>query len=454
MTERIAVLGLGKLGACMAACFAAKGHRVHGVDIDPAIVEAVSAGRAPFPEPGLATMIERAQGYLRASMSVEAAVRDSDLCFVVVPTPSKASGDFSLDYVLAAVSEIGRALRSKEGYYVVVITSTVLAGATAGTIVPVLEAESGRVVGRDLGVCYSPEFIALGSVVRDFMNPDFFLVGESDERAGIQLERCLKATMERPAPVVRMSIVNAEVTKLAVNTFVTAKISFANMLSSICERLPGGEVDVVTRAVGLDGRIGARYLKGGMPFGGPCFPRDNRALSFLMRELGIEPELPDAVHAFNEHYLDAICGAFSRSAGSKVAVLGLSYKPGTPVLEASPGLALASRLLREGYEVHAFDPFADQLPREMLPAGLSVTSNLGEAIQSCDSVVVSYPDEAFATPDTVRRLASAGVRLILDPWRMVDSATARSLGLDLKALGNGAVAAAEAITAAPGMGEA
>ena len=162
-----------------------------------------------------------------------------------------------------------------------------------------LERHAGRQVGPSLGLCYNPEFIALGSVVRDMLRPDMILIGESDTTAGDILERLYDAACENRPAVQRMNFVNAELTKLAINTFVTTKISYANMLADICERLAGADVDVVTRAVGSDSRIGARYLKGAIGYGGPCFPRDNVAFSALARSLGAQAQLAETTDAIN-----------------------------------------------------------------------------------------------------------------------------------------------------------
>ncbi|MFN3329538.1 MAG: nucleotide sugar dehydrogenase, partial [Pyrinomonadaceae bacterium] len=291
MVERISVIGLGKLGASMAACFAYRGFEVIGVDISPKVVDAVNSGKAPVQETGLDDLISANKERIRATLSHEEAVLNSDISFVIVPTPSDERGAFSLQYAAWAYKEIGKALAKKNGYHNVVLTSTVLPGSTRQVLMPVLEKESGKKAGKDFGVCYSPEFIALGSVIRDFLNPDFTLIGELDERCGEQLEQLYSKVVENGAPSARMSIENAELTKIAVNTFVTTKITFANMLAEICEKIPGGNVDVVTKALGMDSRIGHKYLKGALGYGGPCFPRDNIALSFIAKELGVSAEL-------------------------------------------------------------------------------------------------------------------------------------------------------------------
>ena len=194
---------------------------------------------------------------------------------------------------------MGKALAKKKDYHNIVLTSTVLPGSTRQVLLPILEKESGKKAGRDFGLCYSPEFIALGSIISDFLNPDFTLLGELDEKCGEQVEEIYKQVMINGAPCARMSLENAELTKISVNTFVTTKITFANMLAEICEKLPGGDVDVVTNALGLDERIGRKYLTGALGYGGPCFPRDNVALTYIAKELGVEAGIAETTDRLN-----------------------------------------------------------------------------------------------------------------------------------------------------------
>ena len=295
----ISVIGLGKLGASMAAAIADRGFSVIGVDVFEQAVTFINNGKAPVQETNLQEYIDRNRERLSATMSHQEAILKSDISFVIVPTPSDANGAFSIRFAQEAFKAIGSALKNKDTYHLVVLTSTVLPGSTRYGLLPILEKESDKICGKDFGLCYSPEFIALGSVIKNFLNPDFLLVGEFDERSGSTLESYYLRIMENNPPCKRMSIENAELTKIALNTFVTTKITFANMLADICERIPGGDIDVVTDALGEDTRIGRKYLSGGLGYGGPCFPRDNVALSYFAREIGASTPLGEATDAFN-----------------------------------------------------------------------------------------------------------------------------------------------------------
>lgn len=420
--QTVSVVGLGKLGAPMAAVFAAKGYRVVGVDVHTPFVDAINAGRAPVDETDLQAWIDRSEGRLSATTDYAEAVAQSDMTFVIVPTPSTAEGDFSLEYVLQSMAAIGKALRGKDGYHCVVVTSTVMPGATDAVIRPALEQAAGRRVGAELGLCYSPEFIALGSVIHDMLNPDFILIGESDATAGDTLANVYRTSCDNEAPVARMNFVNAELTKISVNTYVTTKISYANMLADLCDRLPGADVDVVTAAMGNDARIGRKYLKGAVAYGGPCFPRDNRAFGHLARTLGANAALAEATDRLNAHQNARLSGFVAGRIGTaaRVAILGTSYKPGTGVTEESPGIALARTLIEDGQQVTVYDPQA--LPGTRLQLGDSVAyaDSLADAIGGADVVIIAAAWPEFAAIDPAIVARDSAPRLVIDCWRLLD----------------------------------
>jgi UDPglucose 6-dehydrogenase len=419
---RISVIGLGKLGSPMAACFAAKGFTTIGVDVNESLVEAMNDGRAPVFEPALAEMLAEGRACLTASRDTAAAVAETDATFVIVPTPSEDDGGFSLAYVLPAMEAIGRAIRDKPEYHLVVLTSTVMPGSTGGPVREALEQASGKRAGADFGLCYSPEFIALGSVIRDFLNPDFLLVGESDERAGTTLADIYRRVVDNDPPVARLNFVNAELAKIAVNTFVTTKIAFANMLARMCERLPDASVDDVTSALGLDSRIGPRYLRGAISYGGPCFPRDNRALAALARALDAPAHVAEATDAANiedgkrlaQMVIDRL------PAGGTAGVLGLAYKPNTDVVEESPGFHLVRALAELGAGVVAFDPVAAANARRALDgADIRWADSAEECIREADVIAITTAWQEFAGIDPAAFEADGKRRVVIDCWRIL-----------------------------------
>jgi UDPglucose 6-dehydrogenase len=420
-TKSISVVGLGKLGAPLAACIASKGYSVTGVDVNPATIAKVNEGKAPVFEPGLSELMEENSARLEATDSYEYAIKKTQVTFITVPTPSDEGGGFSLQYVKEAIIGIGKALRDKDSYHLVVLTSTVLPGATDTEITPLIESISGKECGEDFGLCYSPEFIALGSVIRDFLNPDFVLIGESDPLSGDLLEKLYEDICDKKPQAARMNFINAELTKLAVNTYVTTKITFANMLARICEQLPGSNVDVVTAALGLDTRIGRKYLKGAVGYGGPCFPRDNVALSCLGRKIGVSAVLAEATDKANRQQIPFLVELIKSkmNENDRIGVLGLSYKPNTDVVEESQGLLLAEALTNEGINVLAYDPAAMENARKILKGSVNFAGSVEECVAGANLLIVMTPwDEFRGLAGNV--LNHGSIRAVIDCWRLLD----------------------------------
>jgi UDPglucose 6-dehydrogenase len=415
---KLSIIGLGKLGSPMAAVMAHKGHTVIGVDLNPAFVSALQQGRAPVNETGLTEMIHGNRERLTATHDFEEAILASEITFIIVPTPSGPDGTFSAKYVLGAAEQIGAALRKKNEWHLVALCSTVMPGTTGGQLLPALEAHSGKTCGVDFGLCYNPEFIALGSVIHDMLNPDMILIGESDARSGNLLEKMYKGMCDSDPRIQRMNFVNAELTKISVNTYVTTKISYANMLAQMCETLPGAEVDVVTSAIGCDSRIGRKYLKGALGYGGPCFPRDNIAFSALARANGVPALLAEATDQINQRQVERLVDlVISRLPKNGTAgVLGLSYKPETEVVEESQGLALAQRLLKRGVRVIAFDPAAMDNARTQLVGGnVAFAASAKDCARQADVLAIMTPWSEF------HELRAADMKrhsVLIDCWRL------------------------------------
>ena len=417
---RISVIGLGKLGAPFAAALAWKGFQTIGLDVDSAKVETLNRGIAPVYEPRLKDLIKSTKGFLKGTQDYEEAINQSEITFILVPTPSEEGGSFSLKYVLQAAQKIGEILRYKRDYHLVVLTSTVMPGSTEGKVRAVLQKYSRKKCGEGFGLCYNPEFVALGSVVHDLLNPDFILIGESDKGAGDKIEQLYRKFCENNPPVTRMNFVNAELTKLAVNSFVTTKISFANMLARFCERLSGADVDVVTAALGLDSRIGKRYLKGAIGYGGPCFPRDNRALAALGHSLNVPTVLPEATNTFNRKTVTWLADLVVNKVPEKVRVgiLGLAYKPNSDVIEESQGMFLARTLIKAGKKVIVYDPVAIQNAKRVLLEKVSYADSTIQCVGQSDVVIVMTPWEEFRHLKLSSFARPRMPRILIDCWRL------------------------------------
>lgn len=418
----VSVIGLGKLGLPIAACFAERYYTVIGVDSDPVAVDRANRNTPRYYEPGLQELLDKNSARFRATSDFNEAVSETDVSFIVVSTPSTPRGDFSLEYVTGAVRGLGAALKGKDSYHLVVLTSTVMPGDTGNKVKTLVERESGKRCAQDFGLCYSPEFFALGRVIQDFLNPDFVLIGESDESAGASLESIFNDICLNTPKIARMNFANAELAKLAVNTYITTKITFANCLARLCERLPGANVDEVTGVLGMDSRIGSKYLKGAVGYGGPCFPRDNLAFCHLADSLDTSGLLARATEDTNREQLDYLVElVVSRlPKGGTAGILGLSFKPDTGVAEESPGLLLAARLAELGVPVLAYDPQAIDDARAQLSGSVKFASSCKACIREADLIAITTPWDEFKKISTDILLEEKNTKVVIDCWRILE----------------------------------
>jgi UDPglucose 6-dehydrogenase len=355
--QSASVFGLGKLGACIAATLAARGFNVTGIDIDPEKVRRLNEGLPPVEEPLLAETIAAGHARLRASTDPREAVQ-TDASFFIPPSNSLPDGSFSNEFLLKAMQSCAHALKAagKKGH-LFVCSSTTTPGACDSVLVPMIAKETQWACGRDFGFCYNPEFIALGNVVNGLLEPDLVLIGESDPQSGAALEALYRRYNRNQPQISRMSLVSAELTKISLNSFITMKISFTNQLRMIADRFPKADVHAMLDALGSDSRIGKKYLRAGLSYGGPCFPRDNRLVAYTARQVGVTAPLAEASDRVNEDtkldLLNKVKAQISKT--DTVAVLGVTYKPDTYITEEACGLYLAQQLKHQGYRVLVHD---------------------------------------------------------------------------------------------------
>lgn len=424
----ISVIGLGKLGLCTAACFASKGHRVIGVDTNQRILDKLRLKQCSIDELGLEELLEKAWVNLTVADNVGDAVSNSEITLIIVPTPSQPEGKFTNRFIENALHPLATALRENNNFHVIGVVSTVMPGACDSRFKSLLEKTSGKVCGADFGLVYNPGFIALGSVIRDFLNPDMVLIGASDKRSGDMVKELYLSTCESNPGIKLMSLINAEIAKLSLNCFVTMKISFANELASICEKVLGADIDVITDALGSDTRIGSKYLKGGLGFGGPCFPRDNQAFQEFARESGVEPKLGTQVVAINNSVVDRLFDIISKntSLGDKIALLGLSYKPGTHIIEESQSIMLAKRLVDSGFVVSVHDPQAISAAKNALGDTVGYFEDPYECVKDSVGIILltNWQDYQYFEWKQVKNIVKDNAFLV-DSWRTLKN---RSLG--------------------------
>jgi UDPglucose 6-dehydrogenase len=423
--KKISVIGLGKLGACVAAALASRGFQVIGYDIDGRKTEAVRRGLAPVEEPHLQETIDNAGERLKATDEIEEAIRESDASFFVLPTPSLADGSFSYHLLVGAIEAVARAVREqRKKRHLFVVSSTVAPGTSDKVLKPLLEKVLQGESGTDFGFCYNPQFIALGDAMHGLLAPELVLIGESDHVSGNSLEQVYKTLNTNSAPIERMSALNAELAKISLNCAVTMKISFVNQLSSVCSQIPGADPEIILKAIGKDRRIGSDYLKPGLGFGGPCFPRDNRLLQCVARTVGVEAALSHATDEINEdvnrRLLETVLGHCPE--GGSAGVLGLAYKPFTSVVDCSPGIWLCEQLAASKRRVLAHDYLANLNAAVVLsPAHVQICGDPTEILRNdCQVLVITCPWPAYRQffEANVEQLSGKGI-VIIDSWRLV-----------------------------------
>jgi UDPglucose 6-dehydrogenase len=358
----LSVFGLGKLGSSMLASFASKGWNVIGVDVNQSFVDKVNQGISPIEEPQVPEFMQKYRERISATTDFLFAVKNSYASFIVVPTPSMENGLFSTEYVQKAIEAIATALHEKSSYHLIIITSTVLPGDTE-KMAQIAEQFSGKKLNEGFGLCYNPDFIALGKVVQDFLNPDMILIGQSDPGAGGLVEAIHRRLVDNKPDVYRMSWHNAELAKISLNSYLTMKITFANIVAEICENMPTGDAKIVLDAIGSDTRVGHKYFRPGLAFCGPCLPRDCRAFCQSAKVFGVDRCIGKTIDEINNyHKTERICNLlmqFLDEKGSKhLAILGLSYKEDTPVIEESVSIAVMKYLVNMGIKVTVYDPVA------------------------------------------------------------------------------------------------
>lgn len=421
-SEPVSIVGLGKLGLPLAACFATKLQTI-GVDLSADVVQAVNDGRAPFAEPRLDALLAAHGGRnLRATMHHREAIDQTDITFVLVPTPSDAQGRFSNVILSQALASLAGALReSSKASHLFVVSSTVMPGTIESELIPVIARTSGREAGIGFDVCYDPDFVALGETVDGFLRPELVVIGETSPAAGERVARVHRAICENTPHIARMSIASAEIAKVALNAYITLKITFANHLANICERVPNADVDAITHAIGTDSRISRKYFSGGMAFGGACFPRDTVAYRQLSAAVGLPSPLMEATERINDaqnaRLLEVVLGC-PRSRDGAVGVAGVAFRPDTPVITASPAVDLIRHLCRAGIRVVAFDPLAVGDTRAEFGDGIEYAASLEDCLDRSEVVAVTHRSRAFKS--AIESYRCTRPLTVVDCWRLLD----------------------------------
>lgn len=380
------VVGLGKLGLPLAALIASSGHNVLGYDKSLSLIDSLNFGSFHSSEPGLMDLLSEKLPNLTFYSSINADIlKDIELIFIVVPTPSLPNGAFSNEFIQKTISEICPMIKFKTSNTVVCIVSTVMPGSCDGEISKNLKLASKGSRSR-IGLCYHPEFIALGSVLKNLQSPDFQLLGISDSWVLDIVKPIFESITKFSVPLKTMSLLEAEIVKISVNNFITMKISFANSLLQLSDKFDNININSVTEAIGLDSRIGSKYLTAGAPYGGPCFPRDTRAMAKLFNESSVINSFPEITSNINQNYLNFLVKKIldQTNKSDTVGILGVSYKEGTPVIDDSPGVSIGLALLEHGMKIYSWDDEQARIPHNSI-----LDLELDEILRLCDFFVIT-----------------------------------------------------------------
>ncbi|MDX1997380.1 MAG: UDP-glucose/GDP-mannose dehydrogenase family protein [Thermoanaerobaculia bacterium] len=431
---RICVVGSGYVGLVTGACLADFGMTVTGVDKDAAKVEKLLAGQIPIYEPGLDAIVAKnmREGRLRFTTELGPAIEEAQAVFIAVGTPPRPDGSADLTFIRQVAESIGQHLN---GYKVVITKSTVPTGTGRMVEAIIREVHGGP---HDFAVVSNPEFLREGSAIEDFMQPDRVVIGTRDPRAAEVMMDIYAPLKAAGVPFVVTDVETAELIKYASNGFLATKISFINEIATLCEAL-GADVETVSRGMGLDNRIGPKFLHPGPGFGGSCFPKDTRAVAQIARDCGLEFKIIEAVLDVNEatkaRMVGKIEAAFGGSvAGKTIALLGLAFKPNTDDMRESPAIPVALGLLAGGARVRAYDPAAMEAARPDLP-GVEMVGGVDEAIDGADGIVIATEWNQFRSLEWDRIRAKLTAPIVVDLRNLYDPKKMAAAGFHYTSVG-------------------
>ncbi|MFN0149863.1 MAG: UDP-glucose dehydrogenase family protein [bacterium] len=410
--KKIGIVGTGYVGLVTGACVADFGNQVICVDIDEAKVRSLREGKVPFFEPGLAELVSRnvSRNRLSFTSSLAEAVAASEILMIAVGTPTGSAGEADLKYVEEVARGIGRAMT---GYRVIVTKSTVPTG-TGALVAQWIRESQPRPI--DFDVASNPEFLREGSAIEDFMRPDRIIIGASSERALEMVAEMYKPLYLIETTIVQTDVPTAEMIKYASNAFLATKISFINEMARLCDKV-GADVSIVAKSMGLDKRIGPKFLHAGAGYGGSCFPKDTLALAGIGERHGEAMQIVKAVIDVNKSQRDYVFAKVTEAVGSlkgkTVAVLGIAFKPNTDDIREAPAIEIIERILASGGSVRAFDPVAMQVATAVLPT-ITYASDPYDAASGADLLLVMTEWNEFRELDLPRLRGLLRAPVIVD----------------------------------------
>jgi len=434
---KLLCIGSGYVGLVSGTCFADLGNEVVCLDIDEKKVESLSKGIIPIYEPGLKELVERniKLGRLRFTTDSEKAIKEAEIIFICVGTPPKSNGEADMSYTYAAAENIGKFM---DDYKIVANKSTVPVGIAEKVRKIISEELKKRKKSIEFDVVSNPEFLREGAAVKDFQNPDRIIIGASSEKAKEALAKLYKPLSRSDKPILFTTEKNAELIKYASNAMLATRISFMNELSQLCEEI-GADIKVIARGMGLDNRIGPRFLQAGCGYGGSCFPKDVKALSHMLEQHGLTSNLMRTVDYINERQKRSLVPKLKKLLpeleGKTIAVWGLAFKPRTDDIREAPGLTVIDQLLKEEAIVRAYDPEAMENAKQAFKKGVVFAKTAYEALEGADALLILTEWDEFREPDFEKMKKLMKQCIIIDGRNLYEPADIEKLGFKYRGVG-------------------
>jgi UDPglucose 6-dehydrogenase len=428
MKEKISFIGLGKLGLPLSTIFAKNNVPVLGVDVNVDLIDKLDRDETPFIEDGLDECLLLAKNNIEYTTSYDRIMNETDVSVMLVNT--QIGDTYSSSIVESVIKGLcAELVKSDKDYHLFILSSTVMPGEIRDNLIPMIEELTGRELNKGFGFSYVPDVVKLGSVIKDFENPDVVIVGSSDDLSGKITRDLYDKFPKNNPPVVEMTLEEAEISKVTLNAYLVSKISFANFISNICESVDNVNVDNITNAIGHHKPIGHLFLKGGLSFGGTCFPRDTKAFIKFSESVGHNAShiiATDDINKKQDLNLSKIVNTIDKES---ISVLGLSFKPNTPVLTESPSIKLVKQLLIKGKNVNVYDSLCiDDVKDEFSgwpysnmrdKIKINYFKSIKECFQAGELVIIALPSDEFTIINDDWK--SFDDQVILDCWRILDS---------------------------------
>ena len=433
---KIGIVGLGFVGLSFASVLASKKYSVIGVDSDSVKISRILTGKAPFHEPGLDDTLKTAlKNGLKITTEINSVVTECKLIFIAVGTPQREDGSINLTMIKTVVREIGKNLAKTKNVPTIIIKSTVVPETTTKVVLPILEKESRKKVGKDFGLITNPEFLRETNAINDTINPHVVVIGGYNDKFAKEIEN-FYTKFHKTVPIVKTNHQTAEMIKYANNSFLATKISFINQIATICEVIPGANIDVVAKTIGLDPRIGNLFLTAGPGYGGSCLPKDVKAIINFSTKYKIKPTLLNAVEKINHQQLENIIITIKKKIGKiknkKITILGLAFKADTDDIRDSVSIKLIELLLREGAKIIAHDPKAIPNTKAIFGNKIEYSNFIKEALRNSECAVIMTAWKEYVKINN-RHTKLMKRNIIIDTRRILN----KKLDVDYEAIGIG-----------------